>query len=178
MPMPRGLAFVVKEVKEIIPPTIFFAISFNLIVLTFQLVLDEYGARFASFAVATATALVVAKAVLVANAMPFFRRFDGVPLIRPILFKSTVYFVAVLLVRFLERLIEYLLDHGTIGGIPEYVSHHFLWHRFVAVQIWILVLFLIYTTASEVNGQFRDDKIAHLIFGGHRTRGSRVSAGS
>jgi hypothetical protein len=30
----------------------------------------------------------------------------------------------------------------------------FSWHRFAAIQIWILVLFLIYVTASELNQLF------------------------
>ncbi len=56
--------------------------------------------------------------------------------------------------RFLERLIEYLIGGGTIGGIPEYVTAHFSWHRFAAIQIWIFVLFLIYTTAVQLNTVF------------------------
>jgi hypothetical protein len=37
MPKSRVLAFLVKELKELLPPTVFFAISFNLILLTTQL---------------------------------------------------------------------------------------------------------------------------------------------
>lgn len=35
------------------------------------------------------------KAVLVAEKMPFMRRFDGAPLIQPILFKTVVYWAFV-----------------------------------------------------------------------------------
>jgi hypothetical protein len=70
------LAFVLKEFKELLPPTIFFAVGFNLILLTTQLVLDDYSVQFASFMLATTAALIVGKSVLVANAMPFFGRFD------------------------------------------------------------------------------------------------------
>ena len=68
----------------------FFAVGFNLVELTTQLVLDDYLARFANYMVATAAALVVGKAVLLANMLPFLRRFDRAPLIRPILFKTIV----------------------------------------------------------------------------------------
>jgi hypothetical protein len=169
MPKSRTLTFVIKEFKEIIPPAIFFAASFNLIVLTTQLILDDYGARFGGFAIATATALVVAKAVLVADALPLLRRFDGVPLIRPILFKTVVYFLAVFLVRLLEEIGEYLFGGGTIGGISNYVSQHFLWHRFAAIQIWIFVLFLIYTTASEMKEQFGKGELVRVLLGARRT---------
>jgi hypothetical protein len=51
-------------------PTLFFAAGFNLIVLTIDLILADYLRTFASFLVATTTALVVGKSVLVADAMP------------------------------------------------------------------------------------------------------------
>ena len=54
-------AFLIKEVREALPAMVFFAIGFNLIVLTTQLILDDYGAQFAGFMVATATALVIRK---------------------------------------------------------------------------------------------------------------------
>ena len=70
----RTGAFLLHEFLEILPPTIFFLIGFNLIVLTTNLILADYEAQFASFMIATVSALVVAKAVLVANAIPAIRR--------------------------------------------------------------------------------------------------------
>jgi hypothetical protein len=160
----RVLAFIIREFKEMIPPTLFFAVGFNLIVLTTQLVLDDYSLRFLNFMVATTAALVVGKSVLIANALPFLRRFDGAPLIQPILFKTFVYFVIVFLVRFLEKIIEYLVGGGTLAGIPEYMNEHFTWHRFAAIQVWIFVLFLIYITAAELSSLFGDGEIVRALF--------------
>jgi hypothetical protein len=164
MPRSHAFAFVIEEIKEVIPPTVFFAIGFNLIVLTTQLILDDYGQQFVSFMIATAAALVVGKAVLVANVLPFLRRFDTAPLIQPILFKTVVYFAVVFLVRFLEKVVEYAVGGGTVAGIPQYVTEHFTWHRFAAIQIWIFVLFLIYTTASELNMLFGEGELAKIFF--------------
>ena len=71
MTMPRALAFVIREFEEMLPPTLFFAVGFNLIVLTTQLFLDDYQQQFFGFMIATTAALVVGKAVLLANAVPF-----------------------------------------------------------------------------------------------------------
>jgi hypothetical protein len=117
--MSRLLGFVLKEIREIWPPTLFFAISFNLLVLTTQLILSDYLIHLWNFMLATTAALVVGKSVLVANALPFLRRFDRAPLIRPVLFKTIVYWAVVFLVRFLEKLIEYLCAGGKLGGIPD-----------------------------------------------------------
>jgi hypothetical protein len=160
----RVFAFAIKEFKEIIPPTLFFAVSFNIIVLTTQLILDDYFVQFASFLVATASALVVGKAVLVADALPLLRRYDKGPLIQPIMFKTVVYFAVVFAVRFLEKIIEYGFSGGTLAGIPQYVTEHFTWHRFAAIQIWIFILFLIYVTATELNTLFGDGELVKIFF--------------
>ena len=44
--------------------------------LTTNLILADYLVAFGNFMLATAAALVVGKAVLVTNAMPFLRRYD------------------------------------------------------------------------------------------------------
>ena len=114
--------------------------------------------------VATMAALVVGKAVLVANVTPFLRRFDSAPMIRPVLFKTIVYWAVVFLVRFLEKLVEYLFAGGTLSAIPEYVATHFTWHRFAAIQIWIFVLFLVYTSVAELNARLGDGELMKIFF--------------
>jgi hypothetical protein len=49
----RLLSFLIKELREVVPPTVFFAISFNLIWLTTQLILADYLISFASFMMAS-----------------------------------------------------------------------------------------------------------------------------
>jgi hypothetical protein len=51
-------------------------------------------------------ALLVGKAVLVTDKLPFMRRFDGAPMIQPILFKSAIYWLCVFMVRLAERLVH------------------------------------------------------------------------
>lgn len=164
MPKSGLSAFLIKEFKEILPPTVFFAVSFNLLVLTTDLILADYARTVFSFLVATTTALVVGKSVLVADALPLLRRFDTGPMIQTVLFKTVVYWAVVFLVRFLERLVEYLIHGGTLSGIPEYVTAHFTWHRFAAVQIWIFVLFLVYTSIVELNAVLGGGRLGKIFF--------------
>ena len=69
------------EFRQVLPPTIFFFVGFNFIVFTTNLLVADYAIAVSSFMLATLAALVVGKAVLVANAMPFLRRYDRAPLI-------------------------------------------------------------------------------------------------
>jgi hypothetical protein len=168
MAKPRVIAFLIKEFRELIPPTLFFLVGFNVIVLTTQLILSgylhDYFTGLANFMIATTSALVVGKAVLVANHMPLLRRYDTAPLIQPILYKTVVYCLLVFLVRLLERVIRYFAEGGTLAGIPDYVTAHFSWDRFTAVQIWIFVLFLIYTTFHELNELFGQGELYKILF--------------
>jgi hypothetical protein len=164
VPRSRLLAIVIRGLGEVLPPTLFFAIGFNLIVLTTQLVLADYLIHFANFMLVTLSALVVGKAVVVANALPFFRRFDTAPLIQPVLFKTVIYWAVVFVVRFLEKLGHYWFTGGTLSGIPEYVAKNFSWNRFVAIQIWIFVLFLIYTLGAELNSLFGNGELMKILF--------------
>ncbi|TSD88420.1 hypothetical protein FFK22_012395 [Mycobacterium sp. KBS0706] len=160
----RILRHLGDEIRHVLPPTLFFLVGFNLIVFTQNLVLSEYLARSINFLVATTAALVVGKAVLVADKMPFLRRFDNAPLILPILFKTFVYWVFVFIARLLEALIHHIVETGQVVGFGAALAEQFSWHRFLFIQIWILVLFLIYTTAAELNELFGDGELARILF--------------
>jgi hypothetical protein len=153
------------EFISVLPPTLFFFAGFQLILFTKQLILAEYKIAFSGFMVATVAALVVGKAVLVADKMPFLRRFDRAPLIQPILFKTVVYCFFVFVARILEMFVRYVFIEGNPAGafLPHLIAD-FSWHRFIAVQLWVFVLFLIYVTASELNTLFGDGELRRILF--------------
>src|SRR5215469_5460433 len=157
-------AFLLRQFLEILPPTIFFVVGFNLIVLTTNLILSDYSGQFTSFMIAMTSALIVAKALLVANTMPVIHRYDRAPLIRPILFKTFFYWMAVFIVRLLEHWIRYLRRDYVFGGFVPHVQATFSWDRFFAIQLWIFVLFLIYVTATEINRLFGHGELSRIFF--------------
>jgi hypothetical protein len=66
-PARRIGARLLHEAREALPPTIFFFVGFNFVVLTSNLLVAEYLIGLTNFMLATVAALVVGKAVLVAN---------------------------------------------------------------------------------------------------------------
>jgi hypothetical protein len=158
-------ARVLHELREALLPTIFFFIGFNFIVLTTNLLVADYAVAVSNFMLATVAALVVGKAVITANAMPFLRLFDRAPLIQPILFKTAVYWVAVFFARLIERFVHFsLIDGNSPSDFGAYLATNFSWHRFTAISLWILVLFLIYETASEFSQLFGPAEMRRLLF--------------
>jgi hypothetical protein len=155
---------ILHEVHEALPPTVFFFVGFNFVVLTSNLLVAQYLIGLSNFMIATLGALVVGKAVLVANKIPLLRRYDRAALIRPILFKTSFYWIMVFLARLLERFVHFLLDRNRPVDFFRYLMTTFSWHRFVAISLWICVLFLIYVTASEFSHLFGPGEIRRLLF--------------
>jgi hypothetical protein len=165
-PVPRHVgARLLHEAREALPPTLFFFVGFNFIVFTTNLLLADYSVAFGNFMLATLSALVVGKAVLVANAMPYLRRYDRAPLLRPIMFKTAFYWIIVFLARLLERFVHFsVVERNPPRDFAPYLITTFSWHRFLAISLWILVLFLIYVTASEVSHLFGPGELKRLFF--------------
>jgi len=92
------------------------------------------------------------------------RRFDGAPVIQPILFKTAIYWLCILIVRLAERLGHFLIAGGTIADFPEHLIQHFSWSRFLSIQIWLMVLMLAYVTIHELNMLFGDGELYRLFF--------------
>jgi hypothetical protein len=174
----RAVNFIVREFEEALPPILFFLVAFNLVELTTQLILAEYLARLANFMIATTTALVVGKAVLVANALPFLSRFDRAPMIRPVLFKTVIYWAVVFVARLLEQVVEFWIGGGALRDTLHHLSTEFSWHRFAAIQIWIFVSFLVYTFVSELDVRLGEGELANLLFKRRPTEVGLAQGGS
>jgi hypothetical protein len=156
-------ARLLHEVREALPPTIFFFVGFNFVVLTSNLLVAQYLIGLSNFMLATVAALVVGKAVLVANAMPYLRRYDRAPLIQPILYKTAFYWVVVFFARLLERFVHFSLEGNPPADFLPYLATTFSWHRFCAISLWIFVLFLIYVTVSEFSQLFGPGELRRLF---------------
>ena len=151
--------------REALPPTIFFFVGFNFIVLTTNLLVAQYLVAVSNFMLATVAALVVGKAVLVANKMPLSETLrsgsadptdpvqDRVLLGRRVFRAPARAFCAFLRSRAIRRAIS-----------SAYLITTFSWHRFSAISLWILVLFLIYVTASEFSHLFGPGEMRRLFF--------------
>lgn len=158
--MPRALVWIVDEIREMLPVALFFGAGFIVIVVTTNLVLADYALRFGNFLLVVTAALIVGKAVLVANATPFLRRYDTMPLAWTIIYKAGVYCVFVFAARVIELIVE-----GWLGGTPfAQVLATFSWHRFLAIQIWLFVLFLVYVTFHELTQLLGEGELRQLLF--------------
>jgi hypothetical protein len=160
--------------KHMLPPTLYFFIAFNLIVVTTNLLAHDYWFRLTTFLAATTTAIVVGKAVLVANKIRLIDHFRGAPLIQPILYRTIFYTLIVMVVRILERFIHLAFDDRGFALAFGAAVDDLSWRRFAAIQIWLFTCFLLYVTATELSALLGEGQLFRLFFR-HRASQHRLT---
>lgn len=157
--------FAKKELREIIPPTVFFLISFHILVLFRALMLKGYGVQVSAVAGATVAALVVGKVVIIADAIPIMNRFPRRPLIYNVLWKTLIYVVAALVVHYLEHLVPAWWRTGSLGDAHRELMSKIVWPHFWAIQLWLVLLFFIYCTLRELIRVLGRDQVREIFLG-------------
>jgi hypothetical protein len=152
-------------VREMIPPAIFFFVTFQLLAFTRALMLKRYGIEVGMFVVATIGALVAAKVVVLADLLPFINRFPGRPIIWNIAWKLPIYFLAAFVVHYLEELFDCYRKTGDLAAANHQLLDDVVWTRFCAIQIWLMVLLLVYCTMQELARALGPGKMRELFLG-------------
>jgi len=153
-----------KELYEVIPPTVFFFIAFSLLLLTQMLVLKEHGIDGWDWGGAVVGALIVGKVVLVVDKFAFVDRYPEKPLIWNAVWKTLIYLVAATFVRYLERLLPLLFDGKRFIAVNREVLYSIDWERFVLIHMWLLVLLFVYCCLRELVRHIGTKKVARMFF--------------
>jgi hypothetical protein len=152
------------ELRQLIPVILFFFVAFQLLAFTETMMLEQYGIRVSTFVTATVAALVVAKVVLIADHLPFINRFPEKPLIYNVIWKTAIYFVASFAVRYVEHLIDSWRDTTSFAEANRRLLDEVVWPHFWGVQLWLLILLLLYCGFRELARALGRDRIIGLFF--------------
>jgi hypothetical protein len=153
------------EVRELIPPTIFFMIAFEILAISRTLMLREYHIGISAVAGVVIGALLVAKAVLLADLLPFLRRFHHKPLIYNVLWKTGIYAVAAFVIHYLEHLIPLWWRIGNLVGANRRLYDEMVWPQFWVIHLWLLVLLFMYCAFRELVRAIGPSEVRRLFFG-------------
>src|SRR5262245_61826149 len=157
-------AVVLKEIREAIPPTLFFLVLFHLIALTKAVVLSDYSITALRASVATIGALLVAKAILVVEALPVSKLFAR-RLVVQVLWKTLLFGSIALAFRFLEDSIPLALKHGSWAAAMNAMRSDAAWPLFWVTVLWLFAGLLLYNVAAELVRAVGLEKARELFFG-------------
>ena len=152
------------ELRELIPVTVFFLVAFQLLALTQALMLEQFGIRISAFVAATVMALVVAKVVVITDHFALVNRFPDRPLIYNVAWKTAIYFIASLVVRYAEHLIHFWRQTGTFAEANRRLLEEIVWPHFWGVQLWLLILLLVYCAFRELVRALGRERIIKMFF--------------
>jgi len=156
--MGKAIRWMGRETLEIMPAFAFFSIAFSIVIATDTLYVRGYAIHGLHFVGAIVLALIVSKAMLIADAIPFVDAFPHRPLIYNTVWKTCIYTGVAVLIYFAERAIRLAIQGARLEhGIP--------WSRFWMVIIWLLVTFLVYVSYRELDRRLGQGKLRQQFLG-------------
>lgn len=136
-----------------------------------RLILAEYGISYLHYGVAVIEALVLAKVILIGDAMHLGRRLEEKPLIIPTLYKTVVFSVFVGVFGILEHTLGALIHgKGLAGGFEEIESEGI--YALLARCLVTFIAFIPFFGFREIGRLLGEGSIRRLFFQKGRPRNS------
>lgn len=162
--MSKLTAFLKKEFREMVPPTLFFFVVFETVVLARSLMGHEQDISMTTTGAAAVGALVMGKAILVADALPLFRWFRR-RLVVNVAWRALLYMLVTLVFQVLEELIPLARREGLGAAVSE-LGGDIHWPRLWATHILLAVFLLFYSFATAAIEVIGEERFRALFFGG------------
>jgi hypothetical protein len=154
-----------EEFFKLLPPTIFFFVALHIVAFIRVLMLKGTGISPLSSMSISVSALILGKAVLIADLLPMINRFPNKPLIYNVAWKTLIYLLAATLIHYLERLIDFWRQTGGFVAANQKLLAEIVWPHFWAIQLILLVLITMYCTIHELVRVIGREKVLRIFFG-------------
>jgi hypothetical protein len=110
-------------------------------------------------------ALILGKAVLIADLLPMIKRFPNKPLIYNVAWKTVIYVLISAVIHYLERLFDFWRQAGSFVVGNQKLLSEIIWPHFWAIQIILFVLIAMYCTVHELVRVIGREKTMRIFFG-------------
>ena len=162
--MNKAIEKLKEELLAVLPPTIFFFIALHIVGLVRVLMTKGTGLPVTSSAQIALAALIIGKAVLLADLWPLINRFPAKPLIYNIVWKTAIYYVVASFIHYLERLYDFAKEAGGFVAGNEKLLSEMVWPHFWALQIILLVVILNYCVIRELGRVLGERRMIRMFF--------------
>jgi len=154
-----------EEFFKLLPPTIFFFVALHIVAFVHVLMLERTGISPSSSVSIAIAALLLGKAVLIADMLPIINRFPNKPLIYNVAWKTVIYWLISVAIHYVERLIEFWRQTGSFAAGNEKLLSEIIWPHFWAIQIILFVLIAMYCMMHELVRVMGREKVMRIFFG-------------
>ena len=128
-----------------------------------RLILADSGVSYLHYGIALIEALVIAKVVLIGRIFGFTRRFDHQPLVVPVLYKSAVFALLVMLFGVVEHLVvAWFHGNGLLGGLSEIAETGA--YEIGARAVMLTVAFVPFFAFTEIGRTIGMERLRSMFF--------------
>ena len=163
--MSKLFAKIKEEFHALLPPTLFFFVTLHIVALVRVLMLKGTGIELNTSVSVTIAALILGRTVLIADMLPFINRYPDKPLVYNIVWKTSLYVVVSIIIHYLERLIDFWREAGGFIAANEKLWAEMVWPHFLAIQVLLVMLVLVYCTMRELVRLMGRQKMRQIFFG-------------
>jgi hypothetical protein len=154
-----------EELLALLPPTIFFFVALHVVGLVRSLMTHGSGLPAISSAQIAIGALILGKAVLLADLLPSINRFPDRPLVWNVAWKTVIYWSVATVIHYLERLLDVWKQAGGMVTANERLLSEMVWPHFWAIQIVLLVLIVNFCVIRELSRVLGPGRLSAMFFG-------------
>jgi hypothetical protein len=159
------LAGIRHEMLKMVPPTLFFFVLLHVVMIIRALMVRGAGLSLPASASVIVASLILGKAVLLANMLPFINRYPDRPLIWNAAWKTSIYTIVAALLHYLERLFEFWRDTHSVAAAHHALLAHINWPQFWAVQILLFLMIGNYCVFAELARVIGREKMKSYFLG-------------
>ena len=168
---------VVRELIDYWVTFLYLVVFFGAFAWYRRLILAEYEISYLHYGVAVVESIVLAKVILIGDAMHLGRRLQEKPLIVPALYKSVVFSLLVAVFGVLEHTIGALIHgKGLAGGIEEIRSKGI--YELLGQSLVTFFAFIPFFVFKELERVLGEGKIRQLLFRSRTVTESELFGGS
>lgn len=152
-----------EELRMFWAIAIYLALMFAAFFTYRRLILSESGVTYIHYGLGVIEALILAKVILIGQALRLGKRFENEPLIVSVLVKTLLFGAFVAVFSVIEHVIEGLVHHET----GDVIAHHLFTagrDEILAKTLMMIVAFIPFFAFSEVDRIMGEGKLFALFF--------------
>lgn len=153
----------VEELKLYWIITLYLAVLFGLLMIYRRLVLAEAGVSYIGYGFAIVEALIIAKVILIGDSFELSRRFADRALVVPVLYRTALFGVFVMVFGVLEHVAEGLFHKKSMGDILQGMLDIGM-YELLARMLMLIVAFVPFFAFWELGRALGPQKLTALFF--------------
>ena len=157
-------ATALKEFKAVLPPTILFLFLFHMLAITKAVAQNDLSFDALRATTATVAALIVAKAILLVEVLPFAKWFSTNRFVH-IVWRTFLFWLMAVLFHVLEEGVSIAIRLKTFDGAFRAYAAQLHWPMFCVGIVWLFGGLLLYSILDEIVEAVGADKIKSIFFG-------------